>query len=160
MTTAMTTACFTGLVRAAGMLLTVIILAEFIYFLLFSDQLKEAEENKLSHSDRFKFLFSDAFHAKENNVCNPYRFKNQSKLSAKALSFIFFIQPGVDRFATCECKNHSSSGKNYSANSFFNSENNPFSIHPVNNHSINVQRNDVTGKLFTNGTLQNPTTCL
>jgi len=74
----MITACFTGLVRAVGIFLSAIISAEFIYFLLFSETLEEAIEN---------------------DVCNPYRFKNAPKLTAKAMGFIFFIHP---------CKYHSS----------------------------------------------------
>jgi hypothetical protein len=113
MTTAMTTACFTGLVRAVGMLVTVIILAECIYFILFSETSKEVTGSK---------------------VCNPYRFKNESKLTAKALGFIFFTYPANE--------------KNYS------------SIYPGNYHSSTLQRNDVTRNLFANRAMQNPTTCL
>jgi hypothetical protein len=73
MSTATITACFTGLVRAIGMLLTAIVLAEFIYFLLFSEKSEEVTGN---------------------NDCNPYRFENATKPTAKALGFIFFIYPG------------------------------------------------------------------
>jgi hypothetical protein len=99
MTTAMITDCFTGLVRAVGILLSLIISAECIYFLLFSEKSEEARESYLNNPGRFKLLFSGASnHAKENSACNPYRFKNASKLIAKAMSFIFFIHP---------CKYHS-----------------------------------------------------
>jgi hypothetical protein len=94
MTTAMITACFTGLVRAAGILSSVIISSEFIYFLLFSETPEEAKENYVFNPSRPKLLFSGAsYSAKEISVCNPYRFKNASKLTAKALGFIFFINP-------------------------------------------------------------------
>ena len=94
MTTALTTACFTGLVRAVGILLSVIISAEFIYFLLFSGTSDEAKEKQLFNPNRSKLLFSGAFYyAKENSSCTPYRFKNL-KLIAQAMSFIFFTQPG------------------------------------------------------------------
>ena len=155
MTTATITDCFIGLVRAVGMLLSVIISAEFINFLLFSDTPEEARENYLFNPSRSKLLFSEASnHAKENSVCNPDRFKN-AKLIAKAMSFIFFMQPGRNRFAICVCKNHSSSGKYFS-----NSENNYSSIHPGNYHSSSMQRYDLTRKLFANRTMQNLTTCL
>jgi hypothetical protein len=72
MSTAMITACFTGLVRAVGMLLAVIVPAETIYLILFSEVSEEATGN---------------------NVCNPYHFENATKSTAKALGFIFFIQP-------------------------------------------------------------------
>jgi hypothetical protein len=113
MSTAMITACFTGLVRAIGMLSTVIVLAESINFLLFSVGSEEATGN---------------------NVCNPYHFKNSSKLTAKALGFIFFAYPRKENF--------------YST------------IYPGNYHSSTLQRNDVTQELFANRTMQNPTTCL
>ena len=155
MTTAMITECFIGLVRAVGMLLSVIISAEIIYFLLFSDTPEEARENYLFNPSRSKLLFSGASnHAKENSVCNPNRFKN-AKLIAKALSFIFFVHPGRNRFAICTCKNHSSSG-----NYFSNSENNYSSIHPENYHSSTLPRYDLTRKLFANRAMQNLTTCL
>src|ERR1700760_4561533 len=94
MTTAMITACFTGLVRAVGILLSVIIPSKYIYFLLFSASPEEAEENNLFNPSRSKLLFSGAsYSAKENSVCNPNRFKN-AELIAKALSFIFFKYPG------------------------------------------------------------------
>jgi hypothetical protein len=100
MTTAMITACFTGLVRAAGILSSVIISSEFIYFLFFSETPEEAKENFVFNPSRSKLLLSGAFYsAKENSVCNPYRFKNVSKLTAKALGFIFFVN---------NCKYHSS----------------------------------------------------
>ncbi len=90
MTTALIAACFTGILRAVGMLLSVIISAEFIYFLLFSGSPEEEKENHLFNPNRSKLLFSRAFfYAKENSVCTPYRFKNR-KLIAQALSFIFF----------------------------------------------------------------------
>ena len=155
MTTAMITACFAGLVRAVGILLSVLISSEFIYFLLFSGTPEEARENYLFNPIRSKLLFSGASnHAKENSVCNPDRFKNR-KLIAQALSFIFFIQPGGNRFAIYTCKNYSSSG-----NYFSNSENNYSSIHPGNYHSSTLRRNDVTRKLFANRAMQNLTTCL
>jgi hypothetical protein len=92
MTTAMITTCFTGLVRAVGVLSSVIILSEFIYFLLFSEILEETRVNYVYNPSRPKLVFSGAsYSAKENSVCNPYRFKNASKLTAKALGFIFFI---------------------------------------------------------------------
>ena len=135
MTTAMTTACFTGLVRAVGILLSVIISAEFIYFLLFSETPEEAKENYLFNPSRSKLLFSGASNdAKENSVCTPYRFKNR-KLIAKAMSFIFFMQPGRN-------------GNHYS------------SIYPENYHSSTLRRYDVTRKLFANRPVQNLTTCL
>ena len=91
----MITACFTGLVRAVGILLSVIISAEFIYFLLFSGLPEEARENYLFNPSRSKLLFSGVFYsAKENSVCNPYRFK-KPKLIAQALSFIF-LYPNTD----------------------------------------------------------------
>jgi hypothetical protein len=132
MTTAMMTASFTGLVRAIGMLLTVIILAEFIYILLFSELLTEAGENDVFNPSRSKLLFSGACNsAKENRVYNPNRLK-KAKLIAKAMGFIFFMQPG----------------KNYSF------------IHTGNYHSFTLQQNDVTRTLFANPAMQNPTTCL
>ena len=150
----MITDCFIGFVRAVGMLLSVIISAEFIYFLLFSDTPEEARENYIFNPSRSKLLFSEASsHAKES-VCNPNRFKN-AKLIAKAMSFIFFLNPGRVRFAVCNCKNHSSSGKYFS-----NSENNYSSIHPGNYHSSSLRRNDMTRKLFANRAMQNLTTCL
>jgi hypothetical protein len=100
MTTAMITACFTGLVRAAGILSSVVISSEFIYFLFFSETPEEAKENFVFNPSRSKLLFSGAsYSAKEISVCNPYRFKNVSKLTAKALGFIFFVN---------HCKYHSS----------------------------------------------------
>ncbi len=91
MTTAMITDCFTGLVRAVGILLSVIISSEFIYFLLFSESPEEAKEKYLFNPARLNRLFSAAsYSAKGNSVCNPYRFK-KPKLTAKAVGFIFFI---------------------------------------------------------------------
>jgi hypothetical protein len=88
----MITTCFTGLVRAVGVLSSVIILSEFIYFLLFSEILEETRENYVYNPSRSKLSFSGAFYsAKENSVCNPYRFKNASKLTAKAVGFIFLM---------------------------------------------------------------------
>ena len=151
----MITTFFAGLVRAVGILLSIIISSECIYFLLFSETPEEARENYLFNPSRSKLLFSGAFNpAKENSVCNPDRFKN-AKLIAKAMSFIFFMPPGRNRYAMCMCKNHSSSGKYFS-----NSENNYSSIHPENYHSSSLQRYDVTRKLFANGAMQNLTTCL
>jgi hypothetical protein len=99
MTTAMTTDCFTGLVRAVGILFSLIISAECIHILLFSNTMEESKENYVFNPARLNRLFSGAFYsAKENSVCNPYRFKNASKLIAKAMSFIFFIHA---------CKYHS-----------------------------------------------------
>jgi len=91
----MITACFTGLVRAVGILISAVIcFAEFIYFLLFSGSPEETGENKLYNPSRPKPLFSGAsYGVKENSVCNPYRFKNASKLTARAVGFIFFIHP-------------------------------------------------------------------
>ena len=60
MTTAMITDCFTGLVRAVGILLSLIISAECIYFLLFSETPEEAKENYLFNPGRLKLLFSGA----------------------------------------------------------------------------------------------------
>ncbi len=155
MTTAMTTACFTGLVRAVGILLSVIISAEFIYFLLFSETTEESRENNLFNPSRSKLLFSGAFNrAKENSVCNPYRFKNP-KLIAQALSFIFLYR-GDSPFAICSEKNQSST----SGNRFSIPGNHYSSIHPGNYHSSTLRRNDVTRKLFANRAMQNPTTCL
>ena len=155
MTTAMITDCLTGLVRVVGILLSVIISSEFIYFLLFSESPEEAKEKYLFNPARLNRLFSAAsYSAKGNSVCNPYRFK-KPKLIAKAMGFIFCINPGKYQFAICVCKNHSSSG-----NYFSNSENNYSSIHPGNHHSSTWRRNDVTRKLFAYRTLQNPTTCL
>lgn len=95
MTTAMITNSFTGLVRAEGILLSVTVLAGFIYFLLFSEV---SEENDLFNPSRSKLLFSGVFfNAKENSVCNPYRFK-KPELIAKAMSFIF-LYPDKYRFA-------------------------------------------------------------
>ena len=151
----MITTCFAGLVRAVGILLSVLISSEFIYFLLFSGKPEEARENYDFNPSRSKLLFSGASnHAKENSVCNPNRFKN-AKLIAKAMSFIFFMHPGRNIFAICACKNHSSSG-----NYFSNSEINYSSIHPGNYHSSSLQRYDVTRKLFANRAMQNLTTCL
>ena len=100
MTTAMMTACLTGLVRTIGILSSVIISSEFIYFLFFSETPEEAKENFVFNPSRSKLLFSGAsYSAKEISVCNPYRFKNVSKLTAKALGFIFFVN---------NCKYHSS----------------------------------------------------
>jgi hypothetical protein len=157
MTTAMITACFTGLVRAVGILISAVICsAECIYFPLFSESPEATGENKLYNPSRPKPLFSGAFfNAEENSVCNPYRFKNASKLTAKAMSFIFFIHPGADRLATCVCKNHSSSG-----NYFSNSEFNFYSIHRENYHSSTLRRQDVTGKPVYGQCTQKPTTCL
>jgi hypothetical protein len=156
MTTAMTTACFTGLVRAVGILLSVIISAEFIYFLLFSGTPEEARENYVFNPSRSKLLFYGASnHAKENSVCNPYRFKKE-KLIAKAMGFIFFVQPGKNRFAICSEKNRSSA----SGNRFSIPGNNYSSIDTGNYHSSTLRRNDVTRKLFANRTMQNLTTCL
>src|SRR5579864_2379397 len=98
MTTAMTTDCFTGLVRAVGMLLFVIVSSEFIYFLLFSATVKESKENYVFNPGRLNLFSGAFFNVKENSACNPYRFKN-AKLIAKAMSFIFFMNP---------CKYHSS----------------------------------------------------
>ena len=155
MTTAMTTACVTGIVRAAGILLSVIPGAECIYSFLFAGKPEAGDSNRYNPS-RSKPLFSEAsYSATENNVCNPYRFKNETKLIAQALGFIFFIQPRADRFALDVCKNHSSSG-----NYFSNSENNYSSIYTENHHSSTLRRNDVTRNLFANRTMQNPTTCL
>jgi hypothetical protein len=112
MTTAMIADCLTGLVRAVGMLLFVLISSECIYFLLFSESLEEAKEKYLFNPARLNRLFSGASNnakensacnryrlellfsgasnnAKENSACNPYRFKNATKLTAKALGFIF-----------------------------------------------------------------------
>jgi hypothetical protein len=156
MTTAMITACFTGLVRAVSILLSVIISSEFIYFLLFSESPEEVKEKYLFNPARLNWLFSGAFYsAKGSSFCNPYRFKNASKLTARAVGFIFFIHPGRNRFAICTCKNHSSSG-----NYFSTSGNNYSSIHPVNYHSSTWQRNDVTRKLCAGLPMQNLTTCL
>jgi hypothetical protein len=156
MTTAMMTECLAGLVRAAGILLTAIISAEFIYFLLLSESM-EAGENFSRSPYRSKTLISGAFfQAKEINACNPYRFKNESKLTAKALGFIFFIYPGNLRMAICDCKNHSSA----TGNLFSNSEKNYSSIYPGNDHSSTMRRNDLTRKMFTVRTMQNPTICL
>jgi hypothetical protein len=155
MTTALITDCFTGLVRVVGMLLFVIISAESIYFLLFSETPVVARESYLSNPNRFKLLFSRASNdAKENSVCNPYRFKNASKLTALAVGFIFFIRHR-DQFAICGCKNHSSS-----VNNFSNSEINYSSIYPGNYHSSTLRRHEVKPKLFANGAMQNLTTCL
>ena len=155
MTTAMTTACFTGLVRAVGILLSVIISAKFIYSLLFSETTEEARENYLFNPSHSKLLFSGAFNrAKENSVCNPDRFKNR-KLIAQALSFIF-LYPGDYLFAICSEKNqHSTSGNRFSIPG-----NNYSSIHPGNYHSSTLRRNDLTRKLFANRAMQNLTTCL
>lgn len=154
MTTAMITASFTGLVRAVGMLLTIIILAEFIYFILFSQSTEEAGEN-LFNPARLNRLFSGTFEgAKENSVCNPYRFK-KPKLIAQAMGFIFFIHPGHNRLAICICKNQSSPG-----NYFSTSENNYSSTYPENYHSSTLLPYDVTRKLFANRPVQNTTTCL
>ena len=93
--TAMITACFTGLVRAAGILLSVVISSEFLYFLLFPGSPKEnAEINFLNPYRSLLLIFGTSYGVKENSACNPYRFKNASKLIAKAVSFIFFIYPG------------------------------------------------------------------
>jgi len=163
MTTAMITNSFTGLVRVLCMLLTVVILAEFIYHFLFSQVSEEARGNDSFNPSRSKLLFSEVFcNTKENSVCNPYRFK-KPKLIAQAMGFIFFIHPGRDRFAFVKyaCNNHSLAGNNYSsAERFFNSDNNFFSIHPRNDHATALRQNDVTGKTIVNGTLQNLTTCL
>jgi len=98
MTTAMITDCFTGLVRAVGILFSLIISAECIYILLFSNTMEESKENYLFNPARLNRLFSAAsYSAKGNIVCNPYRFK-KPKLTAKALGFIF-LHP---------CKYHSS----------------------------------------------------
>jgi hypothetical protein len=144
MTTAMNTTCFAGLVRAVGILLTIILSAKIIYFLLFSDILEEAKENFLFNPSRSKLLFSGAFHnAKENSVCNPYRFKNAAKLTARPVSFIF-LYPGGFPLAICPEKNLSSiSGNNYS------------SIQLVNYHSFTWQRNDVTRKMCAGLPMQN-----
>jgi hypothetical protein len=155
MTTAMITDCFTGLVRAVGMLLSIIISAEIIYFLLFSETPEEARECYLNNPGRFKLLFSGASnHAKENSACNPYRFKNASKLTARAVGFIFFIHHR-DQFAICGCKNHSSS-----VNNFSNSEINYSSIYPGNYHSSTLRRHEVKPRLFANGAMLKLTTCL
>jgi hypothetical protein len=156
MTTAMITACFTGLVRAVGILLSVIIFSEFIYFLLFTETPDEARENYIFNPSYSKLLFSGASnHAKENSVCNPYRFK-KAKLIAKAMSFIFFISPEKNRFAIYAGNNLSST----SGNRFSVSGNNYSSIHPGNYHSSTWRRNDLTRKLFANRAMQNLTTCL
>lgn len=95
MFTAMITTSFTGLVRAVGMLVILSILAEHINFILSAETLKEGSEKPPINPIRSKQLFSVAFlNAKENSVCNPYRFKNVIELTAQALSFIFFIHPG------------------------------------------------------------------
>ena len=91
----MITACFSGLVRAAGILLSVIISSEFIYFLLSPRPLKEnAEINFLNPYRSLLLISGTSYSVKENSACNPYRYKNASKLIAKAVSFIFFIYPG------------------------------------------------------------------
>jgi hypothetical protein len=155
MTTAMTTDCFIGLVRAVGMLLFVIVSSEFMYFLLFSEIPEEARENHVFNPSHSKLLFSGAFNpAKENSVCNPDRFKN-AKLIAQAMSFIFFMHPGNNRFAISTRKNHSSSGY-----SFSNSGNNYSSLYTENYHSSTLRRFNVTRKLFANRPVQNLTTCL
>ena len=152
----MITDCFTGLVRAVGMLLFVILSSEFIYFLLFSESPEEAKEKYLFNPARLNRLFSEAsYSAKGNSVCNPYRFK-KPKLIAKAMSFIFFTYPGDYRFAICAGKNQSAN----SGNRFSSSGNYYSSIHPGKHHSYTWRRNDVTRKLFAYKTLQNPTTCL
>ena len=131
MTTAMTTDCFIGLVRAVGMLLFVIVSSEFIYFLLFSETPEKARENYVFNPSHSKLLFSGAFNpAKENSVCNPDRFKN-AKLIAQAMSFIFFMHPGYNKFAIA-----------------------------TNHHSSTLRRYNVTRKLFANRPVQNLTTCL
>ena len=156
MTTAMTTDCFTGLVRAVGMLLLfVIVSSEFIYFLLFSGTVKESKENYVFNPGRLNLFSGAFFNVKENSACNPYRFKN-AKLIAKAMSFIFFTYPGYYRFAICAGKNHSS----ISENRFSFSGNNYSSIHPGKHHSSTWRRNDVTRKLFAYRAFQNLTTCL
>jgi hypothetical protein len=157
MTTAMIAACFIGLVCAVGILLSVIISAEFIYFLLFANTLEAATESNVSNPYRFKLLFSRAScGAKENGAGNPYRFKNASKLTAKAMGFIFFIQPGRDRFAIYAGNDLSSTSGNLSSVS----GNNYSTIYPGNYHSSTMRLNDVTRKLFAHRAMQNLTTCL
>ncbi|HET7002652.1 MAG TPA: hypothetical protein VFI33_15115 [Puia sp.] len=148
MTTAMITACFSGLVRAVGILLSVIISSEFIYILLFTESPEEIKEQNLFNPTRLNRLFSGAcYSAKENSVGNPYRFK-KPKLTARAVGFIF-LYPGEYRFAICSEKNLSStSGNNYSI------------IQLVNYHSSTWQRNDVTRTLCAGLPMQNSTTCL
>jgi hypothetical protein len=170
MTTAMTPDCYTGLVRAVGMLLSVIVSSEFIYFLLFSETPDEARENYVFNPSYSKLLFSGVSnHAKENSVCNPYRFK-KAKLIAQALSFIFFMHPRCVRFAISTCKNHSSSGNHFSnsgnndsstsGNRFSISGNNYSYIYPGNDQSFTWRRNNVTRKVFADRAMQNITTCL
>ena len=72
MTTAMITACFTGLYCAVCIVLTVINSAEFI----------------LS-----PYLSAISGPTEENRVTTIYPFKNISKLTARAVGFIFFIHP-------------------------------------------------------------------
>lgn len=180
MTTALIAACFSGILRTAGIIISVIISAEFFYFLLFA----KTTEEKI-----------------ENHHVNPYHFRNTTKLIAQALSFIFFIQPGNDRFTIwagrksaasgnrvrsfsdrmpfsfCEKNNSTFSGRNdFSVSDplnfsnaderFFHSGNathtiNVFStIRGVNFYSFIVRRKVVTEKLFTNPAMQNLTTCL
>jgi hypothetical protein len=94
MTTAMITASFSGLVRAVGILLSVIISSEFIYFLLFSGSLKENAEINFLNPYRVLLLISGtSYSVKDFSVCNPYRFKNASKPTAHAVGFIF-LYPG------------------------------------------------------------------
>jgi len=91
MTTAMITASFSGLVRAAGILIFVITSAEFIYILLFSGSPREtAEINFLNPYRPLLLISGTSCDVKDFSVCNPYHFKN-AKLIAKALSFILFI---------------------------------------------------------------------
>ena len=153
----MITACITGLVRVVGKLTSAVIcFAEFIYFLLFSGSPEKTGDNKPYNPYRPKPLISGAsYSAKGNSDCNPYRFKNVSKLTVRAVGFIFFIRPVYNRLAIVTCKNHSSAG-----NYFSNSGNNYSSIYPENYHSSTLLRNDVTRKLFANLTMQNLTTCL
>jgi len=92
----MITACFTGLVCAVCMLLTLSILADYKSFLLFFiTNLKNEKESPLLNPYRSQRLFSGAFYyANENDICNPYRFKNVLKPTPRAVGFNFFIYPG------------------------------------------------------------------
>lgn len=158
MYTAMITTSVAGLLCTVCMLLAVGILAEYINFILSAETSKEASEKPPINPIRFKMLFSGALkNAKESSTCNPYRFKNATKLTAQALGFIFFIHPRCYRFAINTCGHYSSSSGNRT--SF--PGNNYSYILQGNHHSSTLRRNFTAREyVHTEISFQKPTTCL
>ena len=158
MFTAMITTSFPGLVRAVGMLVILSILADHINFILSAGTSKEVSEKPPINPIRIKMLFSGALNAaKENSICNPYRFKNVIELTAQALGFIFFIHPRRYQFAINACNNHSSSVGNRASSS-----GNHYSYILQGNHHSSTLRRNVTARenVYAEIAFQKPTTCL